>query len=122
AYAEVYIAGVNETEVRNICLLHDVLEDCSNISEADIEERFGDFVAQHVVELTNVYTKVNYPDLNRRERKIREHDRLAKCDSLTKQIKMIDRMDNITQSKISTNIKYLRETKDLISRIGDANP
>lgn len=122
AYAEVYIAGVNETEVRNICLLHDVLEDCDNVNEYDIEERFGDFVAQHVVELTNVFTKENYPDLSKKERKNREIDRLSKCNNLTKQIKLIDRLDGVTTYKVATNTNYLNESEKLCLTLIDSNP
>lgn len=120
AYAEYYIKGVNTFLVRNICLLHDVVEDC-DVSYNDIKEHFGEFVADHVQDLTNVYTKQCYPDLNRKDRKLREHDRLANCNNLVKQIKLIDRMDNCSPIKFAKNSKYLEETVDLISRIGDSN-
>lgn len=121
AYAEVYIAGVDEHLVRNIALLHDVMEDC-DVSYEDIESRFGKFVADHVLELTNVYTKAKYPHLSRKERKKLEHDRLASCSNLTRQIKLIDRLDNINTGKISSNLNYLGESEDLLNKLGNSNP
>lgn len=120
AYAEHYIKGVNPFLVRNICLLHDVVEDC-DVSYNDIKGQFGEFVADHVQDLTNVYTKESYPDLNRKDRKLREHNRLAYCNNLVKQIKLIDRMDNCSPIKFAKNSKYLEETVDLISKIGNSN-
>ena len=49
-----------------------------------------------VIELTDVYTKKNYPGLNRRARKMREADRLAKISGDAQTIKYADIIDNVT--------------------------
>ena len=60
---------------------HDVLEDVFPLnpyySEVKIRELFGDTVANYVIELTDVFTKENYPDKNRTERKALECNRLS---------------------------------------------
>ena len=120
AYAALYIRGCNEWLVRNICLLHDVIED-TDVTENEIEDRFGEFVAEHVVELTNVYSKQNYPNLNRKVRKERELERLARCSNLTKQIKLLDRLDNLNSTQLSKNVRYLDESKDMLDKLGGLN-
>lgn len=121
AYANTFIAGYNEQLVRNIALLHDVLED-TDTSETELINEFGEFVTQHVVELTNVYTKASYPALNRKQRKSREMDRLSECSILTKQIKLCDCLDNISSYKVASNINYLDESERLAKTLMGANP
>lgn len=120
SYAALYINGYNEALVRNICLLHDVIED-TDITESELEDRFGDFVSEHVVELTNVYTKLAYPSLNRKARKERELDRLASCSNLTKQIKLLDRIDNLNSTQLAKNVKYLDESRAMLDKLGGLN-
>lgn len=121
AYANTFIAGYNEQLVRNIALLHDVLED-TDTGEAELISEFGEFVTQHVVELTNVYTKARYPNLSKKERKSREIERLAECSLLTKQIKLCDRMDGLTTFKVATNTNYLDDSERLAKHLMGANP
>lgn len=120
SYAALYIKGYNEWLVRNICLLHDVIED-TDITESEIENKFGEFVSEHVVELTNVYSKEAYPNLNRKVRKERELDRLSNCSNLTKQIKLLDRFDNLNSTQLAKNVKYLDESKDMLDKLGGLN-
>ncbi|HUM65644.1 MAG TPA: hypothetical protein PLV32_07365 [Chitinophagaceae bacterium] len=47
-----------------------------------------------VVELTDVYTKAQYPDLNRRQRKAKEFERLAGVSAQAQNIKYADIIDN----------------------------
>lgn len=93
----------DDTAVLAAALLHDVLEDTKVTPE-----EMGDFLRDVmpevmaartldlVVELTDVYTKKNYPGLNRRTRKVREADRLAKISSDAQTIKYADIIDNVT--------------------------
>ena len=87
--------------VLSAALLHDVLEDTSTS-----KEQIHDFlktVMSHedcirtlklVVELTDVYTKGQYPDLNRRQRKAKEFERLAGVSAQAQNIKYADIIDN----------------------------
>lgn len=74
-------------------ILHDTVED-TNTTPRDIEENFGTIVARLVEYLTDVYTKEAYPDLNRKERKLLETERLSKISSDAKSIKLADLIDN----------------------------
>lgn len=74
---------VNDIAILSAALLHDVLED-TDISELELH-RFLDSTMnkhdsertfQYVVELTEVYSKDAYPELNRSARKRKENDRL----------------------------------------------
>jgi guanosine-3',5'-bis(diphosphate) 3'-pyrophosphohydrolase len=84
-------------------LLHDVLEDTNTTREDMLEFLLGvmpDAMATRtldlVVELTDVYTKNNYPELNRRARKLKEADRLSKISGDAQTIKYSDIIDNVT--------------------------
>lgn len=121
AYTSCFINNYNEILVRNIALLHDVLED-TKYPEKDMRTKFGDFVTDHVINLTNEFTKDKYPALNRKARKQKELERLAGCDELTKQIKLCDRLDNISKNKIATSSNYLRESYELVDVLGESNP
>jgi len=82
--------------------LHDTLEDCYNklvdgkpFTGITIGEKFGTDVFNLVYELTNDYTKVRCPDLNREERKKLEVERLSQCCDEAKILKLFDRIDNL---------------------------
>jgi len=98
--------GNNHTAKANAvaaALLHDVVEDTAVTFEdlrlflskfffdsADVAE-----IMQMVMSLTNIYTKDNYPEMNRQERKNRELWRMADTfDSRLYLIKLIDMFDN----------------------------
>ena len=74
---------------------HDLLEDTDCTFE-EISEEYGRFVADGIFGLTNVYGKIDYPDLNRKERKKLEVKRLAKLPWHLRLIKACDRMDNMS--------------------------
>jgi (p)ppGpp synthase/HD superfamily hydrolase len=77
---------------------HDVLEDVYPknpfYGPTEISNRFGANVYKIVHELTDVYTKENYPKLNRRERKALEAQRIAKISNGAKMIKLADLISN----------------------------
>ena len=81
----------------NAALLHDVLEDTS-VTHAELRAfLFQNFVAVDasdilnlVVELTDVFTKEDFPDLNRKARKTLEANRLGNVSDRAKQIKLMD--------------------------------
>lgn len=78
-------------------LLHDVLEDTQVTHEqmraflhTHLSMEGAEDVLSLVVELTDVYTKENFPDLNRKGRKTLEAMRLAQVSSRAKRIKIAD--------------------------------
>lgn len=81
-------------------LLHDTLED-TDLDSAEIEKAFGVKTLNYVKELTDKYTHENYPQLNRKERKILEAMRLKDISKGAKLVKYFDIMDNS-----STIFKY----------------
>jgi guanosine-3',5'-bis(diphosphate) 3'-pyrophosphohydrolase len=93
----------NSLPVLAAALLHDVLEDTTTTEEE--LRTFLDKTIPHpdeaaealklVIELTDVYTKEAYPTLNRKERKKREHERLATISPDAQTIKYADIMDNV---------------------------
>lgn len=84
-------------------LLHDVLEDTPVTQQTLLSflQTLTDVAtAQRIlhitVELTDVFTKQAYPQLNRRQRKQKEHERLAHTSFEAQTIKYADIIDNST--------------------------
>lgn len=71
--------------------LHDVVEDCK-ISLEEIDRRFGAIVAKYVEEVTNV----KVPGFTREEQKAADRARLACVGQRAKVLKLIDRIENLT--------------------------
>lgn len=109
--------------------LHDVIEDVMPINPYFdlylISHHFGEHVAKLVNDLTDVYTKEAWPDLNRKQRKIHERERLGKTSPLAKTIKLADLISNtksiIENDKDFANL-YLREKFALLPYLSEGNP
>ncbi len=112
-------------------LLHDVLEDTSTS-----KEQMRDFLKtvlsnedsirtlNIVVELTDVYTKEQYPDLNRRQRKAKESERLAGVSAQAQNIKyadIIDNSKNISNAETGFARIVLHEYKNLVKVMNAGN-
>lgn len=114
----------NIPEVIASAYLHDVIEDCSVQSE-QIEYEFNPIVASLVEEVTNLYTKANYPELPRKQRKMQECIRLGKISSLGKIIKIADRYDNVRDFKkyqpYSEYEYYIKESRELLEVLKGTN-
>lgn len=107
-----------------ICVLHDTIEDTDATYE-EIGNLFGQYVADGVRDLTNVYTKEAYPDLNRRERQELEHRRLIDLPNNIIQVKLCDRLDNVRDiDKLDPGFRqiYAMETRHMMEWIGFTNP
>lgn len=79
--------------------------------------KFGDAVANMVVELTDVYTSENYPHINREGRKKLERERLAGISEGGKLVKILDLVDNtksIVEHDPSFARVYLKEKAALL--------
>lgn len=98
-------------EMVTAALFHDILEDVfpldSYYNEELIRTLYGEKVASLVVELTDTFTKENYPNLGRKERKQGERERLAKASDEGKLIKLCDLIDN-TKSIVEFDPKFAR--------------
>ena len=113
-------------------LLHDVVED----TEVNYERLriFLNQVMTHkdaeltfslVKHLTDVYTKEAYPKLNRRQRKEKEHQRLAKTPTDAQTIKYADIIDNcldIADSGDDFAPKFLQECRSLLQKMDKGDP
>ena len=95
-------------------LLHDVLEDTKvthselrvflhNVFSVEISEK----ILSLVVELTDVFTKENFPDNNRKERKQLEALRLAYVSDEAKQIKLVD-IEHNSESILEHDPKFAK--------------
>jgi (p)ppGpp synthase/HD superfamily hydrolase len=90
-----------KTEMLAAALLHDVLED-TTVTEKDMLLFLETLMDKHqaeqtlklVIELTDVYTKKAYPNLNRKQRKEKETQRIAQTSADSQTIKYADILDN----------------------------
>ncbi len=126
AVAELVAKKGGDTNQVLAALLHDVVEDTpftgTDIYNMLLDKGFNiedaDDVSKLVNELTDVYTKENYPALNRAKRKSREAERLGSCSARGQFIKACDMIDNsisIVDEDPAFAKVYLRE-KELIAR------
>jgi (p)ppGpp synthase/HD superfamily hydrolase len=128
AVAATVATVTNDEEMIAAAHLHDVIEDVFPIKpEYDIyriAKEFGERVARIVTDLTDVYTKEAWPDLNRAKRKALERERVSKLASDSKTIKLADFIDNTTS--ISANDPdfariYLREKMAMLPNLTEGN-
>lgn len=121
--AELVSSRTEDQEVLAAACLHDVLEDVEpnnpDFSRERILLEFGERVLDLVIELTDVYTKENHPDKNRKTRKELEAQRLSLVSEEAKLIKRADLHDN-NQSILGTSFEqtWLREKARLDELLG----
>ena len=127
AVAEIVKDQGGDMNMQAAALLHDVLEDTA-VTHAQLRaflyqtcyQADADDILQLVVNLTDVYTKDNFPELNRRERKALEASRLYFTDKRTKAIKIADiihNSDSIMEYDPSFARVFLQEKEYLLSKI-----
>jgi len=102
--------------------LHDVAEDCT-VTFKMLIDYFGPAVAALVWDLTDQYTKEEWPDLNRAARKRREAARLACVSREAKAIKLADVADNLSSLDPADDFApvFVREKVALLAAIGGAD-
>jgi guanosine-3',5'-bis(diphosphate) 3'-pyrophosphohydrolase len=115
-----------------IALCHDILED-TNCKEGELAKQLLDIgydsldiitITDSVIELTDKYTKDNYPNLNRGKRKLLEAKRLGSISYYSQTVKYADLIDN-TKSITKYDHKfakiYLKEKENTlrVMRNGD---
>ncbi len=112
-------------------ILHDVLED-TDTSPKQIKEflltvmneRDASYTLDLVIELTDVYTKHQYPRLNRRGRKIKEATRMETISAQAQSIKYADIIDNareIVEHDPDFAPVFLRECRALVKKMKKGN-
>ncbi len=112
-------------------LLHDVLEDTDTTPKEIksfllnvMSERDASHALDLVIELTDVYTKHEYPRLNRRKRKAKEAIRLEKTSAEAQTIKYADIIDNATEigeHDADFAPVFLKECRAIIERMKRGN-
>jgi guanosine-3',5'-bis(diphosphate) 3'-pyrophosphohydrolase len=85
---------------------HDVLEDCPQISEAELMEAIGKEAFYIVKECTN--PSKQYPDLPRHERKEMDRNHIKHISEKAKYLKLADRTDNLTDTCNSLDKEWAR--------------
>lgn len=97
-----YIVAQAEPSAIEIALCHDLFED-TNCNFTELHKRLTEIGYEHnvsydictcVKELTDVFTKKDYPHLNRAKRKEKENERLSKISYLSQTVKYADIIDN----------------------------
>jgi (p)ppGpp synthase/HD superfamily hydrolase len=98
--------------------LHDTLEDTDATYE-DIHELFGEVVANLVLELTN-----NEDDIKTMGKTLYMINKLSKLSTDALSIKLLDRLDNVSDFETAGEkfvIKYSKATIDIIAGIREKN-
>lgn len=115
-----------------IALCHDLLEDTSCSSEQlfnfliDVGYSSKDalVIKFGVEDLTDRFTSSEYPNLNRKIRKLKEAIRLSSISSLAQSVKYADLLDNtssIVENDVGFAIIYLKEKKMLLDNMRKGN-
>lgn len=121
----------SDVTVLAAALLHDVLED-TKVSRKEMknflltifDSEKAEKVLNVVKELTDQYTKLKHPLLNRYRRKAKEHQRLGNVSPEAQTVKYADLIDNsveIASQDPDFAPRYLDEAKDLLNRMKRGN-
>ncbi|HTM65727.1 MAG TPA: HD domain-containing protein [Flavipsychrobacter sp.] len=117
-----------DKSILSAALLHDVLED-TPVTKEELQQFLNGLMNEHkanktvrlVVELTDVYTKTNYPQWNRDTRKAKEASRIEKTSGASQTIKYADIIDNClemaTHSEDEFALKFLKECRSVLKHI-----
>lgn len=120
-----------ELPVLCAALLHDVLEDTpvqgyelKDFLEQIMNKMDADKTYRLVVELTDVYVKADYPQMNRRKRKAKEAERMKDTSSESQTVKYADIIDNcesIVKQDADFAKVFLNECNDLLRVMDKGN-
>lgn len=109
--------------------LHDTLEDC-HVPDYELDDLFGPRVSSLVCWLTNASKGSGLPQtasLTRADRKNLDREKLAAAPIEAKQIKLLDRIDNLRELPCTAETAgffqlYAEESKLLVPIIADGSP
>lgn len=109
-----------DEDVACACVLHDVIED-TDFTYEDIVRMFGYQVAEYVLQLTDVFTPENCPNLNRKTRKELEADRIGSISIRAQQIKVCDLISNtkdiVANAEKPFAFMYLEEKMNVLNQL-----
>lgn len=122
--------GGDDTQII-AAILHDVLED-TPMSENEllmelldiVDVKMANDIIKMVRELTDIYTKENFPDFNRKARKEMESIRMNKISPRSQTIKYADLLDNgvdIMKNDPKFGEIYLKEKKNILKYMNKGN-
>jgi guanosine-3',5'-bis(diphosphate) 3'-pyrophosphohydrolase len=121
-----------EIPVLSAALLHDVIEDTlvgkrelGNFLKTVMSEPQALETLALVEELTDIYVKADYPQLNRRVRRTKEAERLSAVSAKAQTIKYADIIDNvldIVHHESDFALVYIREGKQILDKMPMGNP
>ncbi|MBC7950185.1 MAG: bifunctional (p)ppGpp synthetase/guanosine-3',5'-bis(diphosphate) 3'-pyrophosphohydrolase [Chitinophagaceae bacterium] len=122
----------SDVTVLSAALLHDVIED-TDVTTNKLEQFLLTVLNEAkvsktlrlVIELTDVYTKQKYPQLNRRKRKEKERARLGKISREAQIIKYADIIDNsgdLAGAETDFTLLWLREAMANLQVMNDGDP
>lgn len=109
------ILHIRFPELIEIALCHDLFEDTSVqmpellrfLTHSGYSNEESLFIVSGVNDLTDVYTKENYPKLNRKDRKRLESERLSKVCETSQTVKYADLIDN-TKSIVEHDKRFAK--------------
>ncbi|MDC1068979.1 metal-dependent phosphohydrolase [Candidatus Kapabacteria bacterium] len=126
------IASEYQNDLVEISLGHDLLED-TVCTDSTLESRLliigynsktTNFIVNGIIDLTDVYTPDNYPNLNRRERKLKEAGRLGNIHPSSQTVKYADLIHNtssiIKYDKVFAKT-YLAEKIEILKLMREGN-
>ena len=126
------IVSRHEIDCVEIALCHDLFED-TNCSFSELykklvtigySSRVAYKICSCVTELTDRFTKEDYPNLNRKERKANECKRLSTISYKSKSVKYADLIDNtssiIKYDKDFAEV-YLKEKEEILKVMNNGN-
>lgn len=113
-------------------LMHDVLED-TPVTEEEMLSFLNTIMAETeaqrtlslVIDLTDVYIKADYPEMNRKKRKVMEADRLSKIAPDAQTIKYADIIDNAWDFAVNDKdfaVVFAGECLRVLQKMDKGNP
>lgn len=131
-YSVAKIIAEIEPKGIEIALCHDLFEDTEVqmpdllrfLTHSGYSNEDALFIVSGVNDLTDVFTKENYPTLNRKERKRLEAERLGKVNELSQTVKYADLIDNtksITEHDEGFAKVYLSEKRQILDQMRRGN-
>lgn len=127
------IVSEYQPELIEIALCHDLVED-TDCTESELRtflashsytDEETNFIASGVMDLTDVYTHENYPELNRAERKKKEAERLGNISAAAQTVKYADLIDNsssIVEHDENFAKVFLREKSAILRGMRQGHP